>query len=211
MKTRLNHDFYVQCPACGMIISDPKLSLTEKNKPAPCCGAFGQSRCIWPSFTVQKFLEIVDKQDLNSNEERPIAIVFLCSALELLLEQALWSLLDIHTKSEQLAQLILDSNRERDRRIKLYNKLSDCPLGDLLQSRNMATFLDEWDHLSELRNEVVHGRYYTGGEQETELIRNVYRNCLKTFAEVHNDVQRMIRMHAIKAEEIAYEGKEGKF
>jgi hypothetical protein len=182
-----------------MIISDPRLSLTEKNKPAPCCGAFGQSRLIWPSFTVQKFLEIVDKQDLNSNEERPIAIVFLCTALELLLEQALWSLLNIYTKSEQLAELILDSNRERDRRIGLYNKLSDCPLGDLLQSRKMATFLDEWNRLSKLRNEVVHhGRYYTGGKEETELIQSVYRNCLKVFAEVHNDVQRVIQANVAK-------------
>jgi hypothetical protein len=205
------HAQYEECPACGQVVYDPRLKLARVDEPAPCCGAFGKSRTVWPSFEVQKFLEIVENQDLNSNEERPIAIVFLCTAIELLLESSLWKLLGVHTKSRQLAEFVLENTWGKERRIRLYNKLSDCPLGDLLQSRNMATFLDEWDHLSELRNEVVHGRYYTGGEQETELIRNVYRNCLKTFAEVHNDVQRMIRMHAIKTEEIAYEGKEGKF
>ncbi|MGB7062215.1 MAG: hypothetical protein WBF13_07670 [Candidatus Zixiibacteriota bacterium] len=153
---------------------------------------------MWPTIQVWKFLDIVVSQDMDSPDERPTAIIFLCTAIELLLERVLWNLLDFHTKSEQLSEFVLDSNWGRERRIRLYNKLSDCSLGDLLKARNMSAFLDNWKQLSELRNQVVHGRYYTGGEEETDLIRSVYKDCLKVFADVHNDVQRMIANAAAK-------------
>jgi hypothetical protein len=147
---------------------------------------------------VQKFLEIVGNQDLNSNEERPIAIVFLCTAIELLLESSLWKLLGVHTKSRQLAEFVLENTWGKERRIRLYNKLSDCPLGDLFKSKGIATFLEDWDRLSKLRNDIVHGQYYSGGANEADLIRSVYANCLKAFAEIHNDVQRMLRLNVTK-------------
>lgn len=192
------HAQYQECPACGQVVYDPRLKLARVDEPAPCCGAFGKSRTVWPSFEVQKFLEIVGNQDLNSNEERPIAIVFLCTAIELLLESSLWKLLGVHTKSRQLAEFVLENTWGKERRIRLYNKLSDCPLGDLFKSKGIATFLEDWDRLSKLRNDIVHGQYYSGGANEADLIRSVYANCLKAFAEIHNDVQRMLRLNVTK-------------
>jgi len=58
---------------------------------------------------------------------------------------------------------------------------------------------------------VLWGQYFSNVENEADLIRNVHANCLKVFAEVHNDVQRMIRENAIKAEEIVFEEKEREF
>jgi hypothetical protein len=183
---------YVQCPACGRVILDDQHRLTKLSEPAPCCGASGESRIVWPSIDAYHFLEIVARQDLNSPNECPIAIVFLCTLLELLLENSIWRLLQIHTKSGQLAELILESSSARDRRIKLYNKLADRPLGELLESRGMQAFLTDWSRLSGLRNDIVHGRYFSTVANEADLIRRVHDTCLTTFAEVHNDVQRII-------------------
>lgn len=191
--------YYVQCPACGRVVHSEHGKLSRLDEPAPCCGASGKVRTIWPSLEVHKFLQMAAAQDLDSDKERPVAIVFLCTALELLLEHAIWMLLSIHAKSQRLAEYVLDSNQGRKRRIDVYNKLSDCPLGDLFQSQNMSTFLDDWAKLSDFRNQVVHGRYYTGGAKETDLIQRVQKDCLKAFADVHNDVQRMIDQAAGKA------------
>ena len=194
-----------------MVVHNPHYKLTRLDEPAPCCGASGQPRTRWPSLEVHKFLEIVGSQELNSDDERRVAIVFLCSALELLLEHSPWRLLAVHTNSRQLADFVLENTRGRERRIRLYTRLSDCPLGDLLKARGMLTFLDDWNQISELRNDIVHGQYFSNVENEADLIRNVHANCLKVFAEVHNDVQRMIRENAIKAEEIVFEEKEREF
>lgn len=196
-------DRYLECPACGKVLYDKGYKLIRLDELAPCCGASGKSRGLWPSSEVLKFLEIVASQDLDSSDERPTAIVFLCTAVELLLERVLWNLLDLHTRSERLSDFVLDGNWGRERRIRLYNKLSDRSLGELLKARNASAFLENWKKLSKLRNQVVHGRYYTGGPKETDLIRSVHKDCLKVFADVHNDVQRMIDQAAGQAKAVS--------
>jgi hypothetical protein len=181
---------YVQCPACRKVVFDPGQKLVKLDELAPCCGSSGQPRIIWPSFEALKFLEIVSSQDLSSPDGRRIAIVFLCTVLELLLEDSLWELLEIHTNSRQLADAVLDSYRGRDKRIQLYNKLSDRKLKDLLQAEELLTFFEDWEHLSQLRNDIVHGQYSGGTDKEVDCIRHVSMNCLSAFVAVNNDIQR---------------------
>ena len=185
----MESDSYVECPACGKVI----FRLPASDEPAPCCGASGESRIIWPSLEVHKFLEFVYNQDFKSFDERRIAIVFLCAALELLLEQSIWKLLGAHVKSREVAEFVIDITRGRDKRIQLYNELSDCPLGNLLESKGIPTFLNDWNRLSKLRDNIIHGNYYADMENETDPIQSVLQDCLKVFAEVHNDVQRIIQ------------------
>lgn len=192
-KNRLKRcDRYRECPACGMVVRDEGRKLLNLDKPAPCCGASGEPRLLWPTLEVLKFLEIAADQDLDSKEERRIAVVFLCTALELLMENCLWNLLSTHARSRDLVDAVLENTWGRDRRIRLYNRFSDCPLGNLLESREMAAFLKDWDRLSKLRNDIIHGRYFSELENEIDLVRAVYRDCLGAFLEVHNDVQRVV-------------------
>jgi hypothetical protein len=189
---------YLECPACGQVVYDPRLKLAKVDEPAPCCGASGKSRGVWPSREAHKFLEIIDDQDFNSAEGCRIATVFLCAVMELLLENSLWKLLEIHTKSEQLAEFVLDKNRGKPNRIGVYNEFSDVKLKDLFQSRGMTTFYDDWESLYKLRSKIVHGRYFSSSTNDADLIRKVRENCLKAFVEIHNDVQRMLRLNATK-------------
>ena len=184
---------YVQCPTCHTILHDQSHKLLALAEPAPCCGATGEPRITWPSLEVLEFLEIVDNQDLKSLDGSRIAIVFLCTALELMLEGSLWNLLQLHTKSSQLIETLLDGNWGRERRIQLYNKLSDRSLNDLFNSCGLATFLEDWGNLSKLRNKIVHGQYWIMEEKAADILRSVFEKCLPAFVAVHNDVQRMIR------------------
>ena len=193
-----SYGYYVQCPTCDRVFYNEHGKWTRVNEPAPCCGASGKARAIWPSREARKYLEIIDDQDLNSADGQRIATVFLCAVMELLLENSLWKLLEIHTKSEQLAEFVLNKSRGKPDRIGLYNEFSDGKLKDLFQSRGMTTFYDDWGTLYKLRSKIVHGRYFSGSTNDAVLIRKVRENCLKAFAEVHNDVQRMIKEDATK-------------
>lgn len=192
------YDLYVQCPVCDKVFSNDQGKWTRVDEPAPCCGSSGKSRGIWPSREARKFLEIIDDQNLNSADGQRIAAVFLCAVMELLLENSLWKLLEIHTKSEQLAEFVLNKNRGKPDRIGVYNEFSGGKLKDLFQSREMTTFYDDWEILYKLRSKIVHGQYFSGSTSDVVLIRRVRENCLKAFAEVHNDVQRLIQANAAK-------------
>ena len=124
---------YLKCPKCGKINYDPQLSLVELSKPAPCCGANGEPREMWPSIAVRMFYEVILKQDNNTQDGLRINIVFLSTALEVLLEDVLWELLELHTKSLTLAEVLFESNNGREKRIRLYNSLSDKKLSDLFK------------------------------------------------------------------------------
>jgi len=194
MKRLKSYSPYVECPACHTIVNDTNHKLIALDEPAPCCGATGEPRIMYPSLEVLKSLELVDNQDLNSSDELKVAIVFLCTALELLLENSLWKLLQLHTKSPQLLEFVLDSNRGRERRIQLYNKLSDRTLADLFNSCGLLTLLEEWTILSDLRNNVVHRQHLImEKEKAAAVLRSVFEKCLPAFVAVHNDVQRRIR------------------
>lgn len=183
------HSPYVQCPACGKIIPGSPSKLIRPDEPAPCCGATGEARLLWPSLEVHHFLELVHKQNLDSTNERRVAIVFLATVLELLLENVLWELVRTYTDSHQLAEYLFDTSWGKERRIRLYDKLSDRPLGELLQENGMGEFLKEWGELSSVRNKIVHGRYYASVATDADLIRHLSRDALKAFTLIHNEIQ----------------------
>jgi hypothetical protein len=184
---------YVKCPNCLTVIDNSDLGLTEVDKPAPCCGATGEARIHWPSIKSLKFLEIVVGQNLESQDERRVAIVLLSTMLETLLEDIIWELLGTHAKIQLLKDITLDQNRGRERRIQLYDKLSDVSLKTLSSTNGLATFLDDWNLLSDLRNGIVHGQYYKGVKNEIDIIKRLKKDCLEAFKIIHSDVQRTLQ------------------
>lgn len=184
---------YVECPNCHEVVNDVNQKLLKVDEPAPCCGASGEARTLWPAVGVLMLIGVVSNQDLDSEEGRNIAVVFLSTAMELLHEDSLWYLLQLHTKSRQLLELILDTNRGKERRINLYNKLSDRSLGDLLNSSKLANFLEDWKKLAERRNNILHKQFCYSKANVADLVRRILGNCLRAFTAVRNDVQRQIR------------------
>ncbi len=188
------HSPYLRCPACAMLVSDPMFELASLEKPAPCCGASGASRGIWPGLQARKLLEIADIQDNAQPDGHRIAILFLASALEIMLEDVLVELLRQDTASEALIEATLDSNQGVERRRVLFGRLNGTPLGELLTEGWGQEFLCDWSALAARRNKVAHGRYYYHGSEDVVLLERVRRDCLRAFAIMHNEVTRRAAM-----------------
>lgn len=104
------HSQYLRCPGCKKIVFDEDLALANISNPTPCCGHSGESRQVWPSVPAQRFLGLVSNQDLADDDEMRVAVILLCTAIELLLEYVVWDLLSIHNTPTEVAEFILDSN-----------------------------------------------------------------------------------------------------
>ncbi|MHB9112358.1 MAG: hypothetical protein ACYC4D_06990 [Thermoleophilia bacterium] len=166
----------------------------KKDEPAPCCGASGEARGIWPWHGGNKLLEIVYEQDLIEFEERRVAIVFLHSALEFLMEQSLWELLsDLFKTHNKVTEAMLESNEGIHKRIELYKKIYGRTLNAIFQENGFVSFFQDWKQLIKLRNGIVHGKYYRSTSNETEIIENVRDCCISAFASLHNNLQKNIR------------------
>jgi hypothetical protein len=132
-------------------------------------------------------------------------------------------LLEAHTRSQRLIDLVLASQREFDRRKELYNKLSDVPLGTLLgrggpsgeptlysfgmkgspptilpvKTSGNDSFLANWARLVDLRNHIVHGKDPEVTATDRELLIQFERTGFVVFAGIHNDVIRQRRERGI--------------
>ncbi len=186
------HSPYVRCPDCRMLVCDPELKLAAVDTPAPCCGARGASRGIWPGLQALKLLEIAEGQDQEQPEGHRIAVLFFASALEVMLEDVLVELLRQHTVSEALSEAVLDSHQGVERRRSLFGRLSGTALGDLLNEDWGQEFLRDWNMLAARRNKVAHGSYYYRGSEDVVVIHRMRRSYLRAFVEIHNHVTRRV-------------------
>jgi hypothetical protein len=180
---------YVRCPACRLLVSDPELELLAVDKPAPCCGASGAARCSWPGLQANELLEIATSQDQGEPEGQRVAVLFFASALEVMLEDVLYELLQEHTSSEALRDAVLDSYQGVERRRSLFGRLAR-PLGELLSEPWGQELLRDWSTLAGRRNKVAHGSYYYRGSEDVALIQRMEEKYLRAFVEMHNHVTR---------------------
>jgi hypothetical protein len=178
---------YLECQKCGEIC--PESAHVSDIEPWPCCGAV-DAAYEWPELTVITMLNLVDAQDPTDHDQRRVAIMFLATAVELLLEQSLWLLLPKHCKTKELARLTLEWNRGKEKMTTLYKQLSGESISNILKGNGYEVFLSRWDTLTKLRNQIAHGRFYAAvhesEEKERELIENVYQDCIPVFAHIHN-------------------------
>ena len=180
---------YKRCPSCGSIYKDVNNSTTNYSVAAPCCRALGGPRELWPSLDVLILLDIVEKQNLNDYKEAKVAIVFISTLLEMLLEESLITLLKYHVKTEQAADALLESNQGRKKRIDLFGKISGLKFSEFLTSKGYINFNSDWKSIATLRNKVVHRGFH--GETAIDIpkvIGNLMSSCMGVFAEINNEI-----------------------
>lgn len=188
---------YIECPSCHKVFFNVSYKMFAVNEPAPCCGAFGEARGIWPGFSADKFLEIVHDQDLRSAQGQRIAIVFLHATLELLIEQSLWELLNgLHQQSNVASEALLDCHQGWERRVELYKKLRGRSLHQVLSDNGHDAFYQNSRILKKARNQIVHGSYYHKASEDNELIEQMRNNCIRAFACIHNDLYKELKIKA---------------
>lgn len=181
---------YLRCAACRILLFDPGYKLGWLSTPAPCCGAQGESPESWPGLQAIKLLEIAENQDIDTPEGIRVGVLFLASALEVMLEDVLVELLRQHTTSDGLREAVLEGYQGIERRRALFGRLSNTSLGDLLKEEWGQEFLRDWRTLTTQRNKIAHGSYYFRGSEDVELIKRLRASVLRSFVEMHNHVTR---------------------
>jgi hypothetical protein len=180
---------YLQCSVCRKLIHDPALELARVASPCPFCGEFGSSRGIWPSLDALKLLELAFAQDLNSEDDHRVGVLFLASGFEVMLADILEILVNGHSASNRLSEMVLDEWNTLTRQKKLLNGLCAKPIGDILNTPEGQQFLQDWDVLANQRNNLAHGHYYYRGSLDALVLDRLKKQAFHLFAKLHNHVE----------------------
>ncbi|MEK4045918.1 hypothetical protein NSU18_19995 [Paenibacillus sp. FSL H8-0048] len=179
---------YNKCQHCGEIFKDANHNTAKLNNPSPCCGATNESRHHWPTLDVLILIGLVEKQNLDDFKERKVAIVFVATLLEMLLEETVTKLAYKHCNSDTAVEALLDSYQGRQKRIALFNKLSGLKMKELLNNNGFTDYLFWWEAISTLRNKIVHQGFYAQTEIDVNMtIRNLLNNSIDVFALLNNE------------------------
>lgn len=115
----------------------------------------------WPEDESREILRFI----LNIKSEDPrytqMAVVFLSSALELMLEKLLSTMafgMFAGPNYYLIEELILDSYSGRNKMFELYKKIGYGSFHSVVQEMRKGKFLKYWDDIVYMRNKVVHGK-----------------------------------------------------
>jgi hypothetical protein len=181
------YPFFQQCQKCGKTY--PQTERPDPTKPTPCCGS-DEANFQWPELGAGTMLDVVAAQDLDNHDERKIALVFLAAVLESFVEDPIITLLPKRYKTREEAVAALEDNEGKKRRINFLGKLLGKPLQDLLAEKGFPRYLSDWGDLALVRNHIMHGKFFAshkGTDDEKELIKRVYMDCLPVFSVIQNE------------------------
>lgn len=180
---------FIRCPNCRKVHE----SWAILNSPSPCCNVPRKDCLPWPKPEIFRMYELLfEKNQAYANqaeiEQRQI-IVFLCTMLEMLLEDCLWELLEINNCPSHIAEILLDSNRNRDPRLGLYKKLSNQKLSKVLKSKDeYKDFFGDWASIVEARNNIIHQGNYSNAQEIFPTVKRVRDKSLGAFLEINNEI-----------------------
>jgi|GEM_PF-6657019 len=191
-------DRYVICMGCGQVFPDSNGEYLYGDEPSPCCGCSGEDLLTWPDIEVEKYLEIVQRQDLQTPQGQRVAIVFLCSALEALLESELSELLFTMGTPTEVVKALLNRTKGVNNMKSCFNQLNKQSLNEILESTGLSKFMPDWASIVQHRNNFAHGKYSyrnrNPGSKIAEedlvikMIENLSDEYYRAFATIHNYV-----------------------
>jgi CheY-like chemotaxis protein len=180
---------YYRCPACGKILFDGAWNLSDPAVPAPCCGATGTPRPVWPDPAALKLIGIALEQDLSHPAWLSIAAVSLGAAVEHLLEGAVLELLKRQGLVPEMAEAMLEKHPGADGLLHLYDELSERPLEALLTAEGPGGFVKKFTRLGPLRRKLEMDDRSPAAAEERAAVEYVRDNCLKAFFTVYNEIR----------------------
>lgn len=198
---------YVMCPDCNRVFHDPEFKLhAYETEPCPHCGAFS-IRSAWPGFGLGDF-DIVDPRvkepralppivlpdgstviefPVATREDVTIACVFLCAALEAILQDSLrWTVERFGTPAP-VTDALMARSRQRDGLLNLYRDLVGRGAKDVLQTRDgqLGKWFDDWRTVAGARNRIGHGARRP--LPDPRVVRNVRDGTFLAIATLHNE------------------------
>lgn len=186
MRTVGERPTLFECPKCRRIYT--LSARPDASKPTPCCGA-NAPMYQWPELGAATMLDIVASQDLDDDNQRKIAIVFLASTFEALIEDPIIFLLPLHYQSKEEALKAFEENDGKKRRISFFTKLAGKSLEGIANDAGFKQFVSDWGDLALVRNSVAHGSFFNSHktvEEEKDLLSRLYPQCLPVFSAAQN-------------------------
>lgn len=175
---------YKQCKNCEFISEGKK----DDGVNCPKC-ASADFDC-WPTLEVDNlFLLIHEKENQDPFEYQLIASVFCSAAFELLLEQLLFvmAIEDLsYEEAGHLVEKLLDSNQGKSRRLDLYSRLGYGSFSKEAKDLGYHSFLKEWDKLTMVRNQCVHGNIPKEITVTPTFTNKLIEDGMKVFSGLHN-------------------------
>jgi hypothetical protein len=175
---------FIRCCRCWFV--DEKKT-AEQNSACPRCG--GMKFDSWPQKEIVDLFSLIEKYELNDFENKLVVCVFLCSALELLLEEQVSALAyeeALIPEYSMLVDILLDTFQGRSRLLQLYNRLGFRKFSDDLRELNYLHFENDWKNLAEFRNKIVHGNPHVVQNIDESLLKRLLFESLKVFQLLNN-------------------------
>jgi len=180
---------YFQCGDCGQI-EEGSAWKGLRYKCKHCQKA--NTQIIWPTPELRNFLEFIVDFDVKSKQYSQVVSVFLSSALELLLEELLsvMALADIFddgfTGVGTLIDALLEGYQGRARMFALYSRIGYGTFNDAVKKMGKKQFVNNWDTIVRVRNNVVHGRFDDSDNITVDMVARIIADALYIFSQLHN-------------------------
>jgi len=179
---------YFQCRECEQIESEPDWLNVQEGKKCKYCGEVDKYE-LWPSPEIRELFETIRKFNQQSFEYGLVASVFICAALELLIERLIFTVAMedlLYDEVGHLIELLLDTNQGRVRRLQLYNHLGYGSFEKESKEIGHKDFLKKWDQIAEIRNKCVHGDLKESPQITPLLVETIINEALAVFSKLNN-------------------------
>jgi transcription elongation factor Elf1 len=179
---------YFECKNCGQIESESRwLKDGERSKCVYC--EIGEPS-PWPTAEVKELIDFVQGYDPKSSHYFRVTTVFLASALELMLEDLLYTMAWMDMTYDEvsiLVEALIESHQGRSRMFDLYRRIGHDSFHKEVRNLSYKQFLDHWENVVSARNHFVHGKSDVVQEITGSLIEMTIVEALEVFSALHNE------------------------
>ncbi len=180
----MNVPVYLKCPTCRQIEI-----MTTYFGCCPYCNAIRQKE-TWPDPELEYLFKAIDKLDKESPFYSQISCVFVCSGIELLLENLLSLMAYRDNMWEEVWLLVdplLEAYQGRERMLMLYTKIGHGSFQNEVKKLGKSKFLINWNDLVKSRNLIVHGHFSDSKFITPIFIENIINDALEVFSKLYNE------------------------
>ena len=140
-------------------------------------------------MAVDFLLDFALTESHDDDQRKAAALVFVATSLEILLEEAVWSVLDSGQTRSALGQWTVSRCRGVDNRLKFMKEVAGIDLKSVAEESGCPECMQDWKRLRDMRNEVVHsGNIFTLPPDLQTWLQSIASLGIVIFADVNNRI-----------------------
>lgn len=179
---------YYNCKKCGQI--EPISTWLKVGKRAiKCIYCKSSKKIMWPNDDVKDLLDFILSYDVSQSKYSQVVPVFLCSAVELMLEKLLtiMAFMDLsYHDGFVLVDALIDSHQGRSKMLDLYRRIGHTSFHAEVKELGFNDYNKKWDGIVETRNKIVHGKIKNTPSLDSNYVFDFVCESLEVFRLLHN-------------------------